>query len=265
MDLSVLVLSCDKYSALWPLFFSNFRAFWPDCRYPVYLLSNHKAFDDDYVSSIRVGDDIDWSTNLLSALAQIPTQYVLLMIDDAPLTNHVTSGHLEKILSVLSHIDLNYLNLKASPRPLKSSLSPDIGILPSGTLYRASLVPCIWKKSTLQQLLVKGENAWEFEINGSIRSDVYDNFLSLSAPFFEYLHIVVKGMILRSAVDYLISDRRLGELDFPIMSMTDTMLFRFHVLKQRVFARLVPNRYHRRVRIAATKLLDVIGANLGKS
>ncbi len=40
-ELAILVCSCDKYADVWEPFFKLFFKFWPDCPYPIYLLSNY--------------------------------------------------------------------------------------------------------------------------------------------------------------------------------------------------------------------------------
>jgi hypothetical protein len=70
-DISVLVVSCDAYQDLWKPFFSCFFKFWPDCPFPVYLGANFKKYEDDRVQTILIGQDLDYSTNLLMMLKQI--------------------------------------------------------------------------------------------------------------------------------------------------------------------------------------------------
>ena len=65
--------------------------------------------------------------------------------------------------------------------------------------YRASTVFSIWDKNILKKLLLKSENAWQFEIFGSIRSSTFDGFYSSNIYLVKYLNLVIKGQIRPSA------------------------------------------------------------------
>lgn len=207
-DIAILVISCDKYSSLWSLFFSRLKKYWPDCNLPLYLLSNKLNFHRANVETINTGPDIDWSSNLQIALKSVNAEYLLLMLDDAPLDANVDNKKFLQIIEEMKSLDFNYLNLKASPQP-PLKLDSTFGIYPPGLIYRTALVPCIWKKEVLQSLLISGESAWQFEIRGSSRSDQYDHFYSLNSPFFRILHCIIGGKFdLRAYRDL----KRSGEL-----------------------------------------------------
>lgn len=219
-ELAVVVLSCDKFSSLWPLFFSRFDKFFPECSFPKYLISNSKDFESSSSSNLRVikvGEDISWSSNLSTALSFVGEQYVLLLMDDAPFSQRVDGDALLNILSKFKEENMDYINLKSSPAP-NVEVGRDYGRLAPETAYRTSIVPSIWKKSTLLRLLDVSENAWQFEIFGSNRSKAYDSFFSVTRPFFYFDHIIIKGKIVR---DVYFKLKRSGEhrnIDFPIMT-----------------------------------------------
>jgi len=41
-DTCVLIASCDAYSDAWAPFFALMKKYWPDCPYPIYLISNYQ-------------------------------------------------------------------------------------------------------------------------------------------------------------------------------------------------------------------------------
>ena len=70
-----------------------------------------------------------------------------------------------------------------------------------GAPYRVT-VNGIWKKKVLLNLLYQYERAWEFETNGSYRSQKYENFFGLNESLFEFINIVEKGKIFRKHKNY---------------------------------------------------------------
>src|SRR5438046_834256 len=86
---AVLIASCDKYSDVWPPFFSLFRKFWADCPFNVYLLNNTVSADFTNVSNLLIGEDQSWSDSLRRALLRLNEDYVLIFLDDLFLIDFV--------------------------------------------------------------------------------------------------------------------------------------------------------------------------------
>jgi hypothetical protein len=220
-DLGIVVLSCDKFSSLWPLFFNRFERFFCSQSFNIYLLSNHTDINFSQsslkVNLIKVGDDISWSSNLIKLIKSIPEQNLLFFMDDAPLSKEVDMNKFDNALSAFVSENMDYLNLKSSPSP-NLNLKKDFGLLAPNTDYRTSIVPSLWKKEILIELLRENESAWEFEIFGSKRSKSFKNFFSLNSSVFEFDHIIVKGKIDRKVYKRLKANEEHLNLDFPVMS-----------------------------------------------
>ena len=208
-EVAILTVSCDKYQCWWDIFFNRLEKYWPDNRLVKYLLTNQIEYERVGVTNIATGDDLDWSSNLLFALDHIAEETILLMLEDAPLAEAVDSDAFQSHIDAFARLEMDYLNLKASPKPVR--FDADVyGIYPPDLLYRAALVPCIWKKSTLRELLLRGESAWQFEIRGSARSARFARFYALHQPFFKILHCVIEGVVDRTAYRAL---RATGEIE----------------------------------------------------
>jgi hypothetical protein len=245
--LAILVLSCDKYASLWPLFFDRFKRFWPDCEYPIFLLANEFNFQRDGVETIKIGPDKDWTSNLMRALEFVDAENVLLMLDDAPLAAKVDSDKFSDLISIFESRKFNYLNCKASPLPKNKTEFNSIGELPPGSNYRAALVPCIWRVSILKDIAKIGESAWQFEIRGSKRSDQHDRFFSLWSPFFQITHIIIKGKIDRRAHSELMKNNELDGMNFQLMSKTEYIMLRIQESRS-FFINLFPYNLRRNLR-----------------
>lgn len=246
-DLGIVVLSCDRYNSLWDLFFSRWERYWPDCPYSIYLICNHMKYDRPGVQAIRIGDDLDWSSNLLSVLDKISHENLLLMMEDAPLDKLVDGGKFSELYNRFKLENLNYINLKASPK-FDVQQDEDIGVLLPGTLYRAALVPCLWRKCVLQSLLIQGETAWQFEILGSERSDRFDKFMSLKKPLFCLLHCIIQGKVDRRAARKLSLMNEMNKINFPVMTVFQQFLLMVRELRSLVFFLVVPTSMRRNIR-----------------
>ena len=241
------VVSCDAYSDLWNPYFQLFYRLWPDCPLRVLLLSNHLRPDRPEVESLRVGHDVSWSDNLRLALDRVDEPYIVLAIEDQFFCGHVDSTAVNAVLAwVLDH-EPNYVRLLPTPRP-DGPYDDLVGVVSRGTVYRASTVYCVWKKTALVGLLRSGEDAWEFEIKGGERADALDDFYSVWKPCFPVSHGVIRGRWLPGELRRL---RRLGaEIDparRPVMTPLQVAAFRLAQLRSRLL-RVAPAGWGRRLR-----------------
>lgn len=249
-DISLLVSSCDKYSDLWPLFFEFFCKNWSDCPFDKYILTNNiKEIKSDF-KPINVGEDISWSDNLLFALDKINTPYIFIFLDDVLINKKVDNLLLSEILDDFEYNNGQYLKFLSQPKSNYNANSSYFMSLPIGSQYRATAVFALWKVETLKKILRSGENAWEFEEFGSIRSDVFDNFYVTKENFFAYVHTVVRGKFLKSAYREIIKvDPKFEAL---IKRDINTSFFEFKiqlkVYRHKLFNFLIPMNKRRSVR-----------------
>jgi hypothetical protein len=244
---AILVPSCDKYADLWKPFFTLFRKFWPDCPYPVYLISNKSVFEDSRVRTVLVGRDVSWSDNLFKALSGINYDYVLLFLDDLFLVDYVDTGQVVRVLDWAIRSQVRYIRLNSCQKP-DYPCNDIAGIVSPGTIYRTSTVASAWEKQMLLTLLRPGESAWDFEIKGTIRSDEFDGFYSTWENCFPVINGVIKGKWLPFAVKKIES---LGaNIDLsrrPIMTKTEEAAFLWKRCRSELL-NIVPARHRRSVR-----------------
>ena len=240
--LAIVILSCDKFSSLWPLFFKRLDENFPINCAKVYLLSNHinsNIKSDHAVEVVCVGDDISWSSNLRKLLIGISEQNILLLMDDAPLSQVVKVKDFQHFYNLFVENKMNYLNLKASPAP-NSNIGDYFGeILPS-TSYRTAITPSFWRKDILLNLLKDDENAWQFEINGSSRSDRYEGFCAVKKPILISDHIVIKGKVDRKIFKKLKDNNEHIDIDFPVMSSWEHFKENMRKIRAQIVRSVVP-------------------------
>jgi len=199
---AILVLSCDKYSSLWRPFFSQLRKYWPKSPYQLYLGSNTISYRGDRrVKTILSGRYTDWSSNVLSVLNQIPEEYIFVWLDDLFLTQKVRPVLFQKCFRFLHAANANHIHFAPSTPPDGISSNPLFGYYKRRAPYRVSAVG-FWKRDHLKQLLLPGEDPWQFEIFGSYRSSYFDGYFCLRKNLFNFIQIVERGKIFREAYDY---------------------------------------------------------------
>jgi hypothetical protein len=178
---ALLVVSCDSYRDLWGPFFTLLFRYWDDCPYPIFLGSNLESYPDRRVVSLAIGEDRDWSSNLLKMLSSIPMDGILLLQEDFLLDRPIQTTRVERLIDYAGARKAACLRLMPIPGPDSPCPdNPELGEIRAGAEYRVSLQAAWWRKEHLRQVVCAGESPWQFERLGSRRSDgIQAPFLSL--------------------------------------------------------------------------------------
>ncbi len=212
-DVTILVSSCYKYAPLWDPFFGSLFKQWPSLLaenkdVPILLISNNKSFKNQRVETIHIRQERSWSDNMIHALQQVQTQYVLIMLDDYWLVEPVQEQRLHDIMQVMqqekvSMAQLSYNNPDFHYGLKHPSLSNAI-YTNKYAPYKASLQIAIWDKNALKFLLKSDESPWDFEIEGTARSHGYPGvFINIAQNYpMIYLNAARQGHIEQFAIDY---------------------------------------------------------------
>jgi len=246
-NIAIIIPSCDKYQDVWkPLFFS-INKYWPDCEFKIYLVTNFLKPKIDNVSIINAGEDISWSSNLKKALEQIPEDRVFLWIDDLLIYKKVDNERVKKIIEELFSFGGKYICLNGLPSPDKK-INGYFGEVLPGSLYRVSTVFSCWEKYMLNNILLEAESAWQFEIDGSVRSDVYDGFFVTNKREIYSYNSIIKGRWRRDVIKIFKKDGFLIDTSFrKTFSYFEEILFSFKILRSKVLS-LVPYKFRRKLR-----------------
>lgn len=173
-DLSILVITCDKYSDLWEAFFELKERNWPDCIYPVYLGTNKKSYANHGVISICIGEDKSWTENVRNMLEFIDSSYILVLLEDFFIDRKVNSTYIKKLLEFMKEENLDCLRLEPQPAPVKCyNRKLKVGRIAPGSPYYVSTQPAIWRKEILKELLIPSYSAWDFEMKNSAKSKTF--------------------------------------------------------------------------------------------
>jgi len=245
-DVSLLVVSCDAYKDLWRPFFHSLFKYWPDCPYPIFLGSNESEYSDPRIKSILVGPDKDYSSNLLAMLDRIETPWLILWIEDLLLTSPINTARLSNLIAVAQNHQAGYLKLSANtPWAFTNNWEQEMGPVPKGIKYRATIGISLWNKDVLIRLLSPGESAWQMECNGSLRSNSFDEpFYCLSTnvrsnPPLSFVNAVIKGLWNRNVLPFL-KKEGLGDCipNRPIQSFWSYLYTKMYLYRLDVYRRL---------------------------
>ena len=118
-NLAILVVSCDRYSDLWPAFIELFYKFWPNCPYQLYIGSNNTRCDDTRVKSICIGEDKSWTDNVRKMLNEINSDHVLMLLEDFFFEDTVNNKDIRDLLQYAIDNNVDCLRLCPLPAPTK--------------------------------------------------------------------------------------------------------------------------------------------------
>ena len=191
---SLIVLSCDRFKELWMPFLETFDENWPDCPFDKYFITNKLKFETKSFVNINTITDKSWSDNLILIIEQYMSKYdyILLLLDDFFIINKVNTKGLLDCINLFQEKKGNYITLISEPPPNKY-YNEKFGIITSNRPYRTTATFALWSKDILRELLVPGENAWQFEIYGSRRSKAHNGFYSVNKDYFVWVNAIIKG------------------------------------------------------------------------
>ncbi len=220
-NLTLIVPSCDKYSEAWKPFFTFLFKYWPNFEQKIYLIGNNNSYDDKRVTNILIPNEKSWSDNMLTALDQIEEDYILFMHEDYFLLSPVNVAEIEKLFKVMQKEKAAYLHLASRPVATMHPTIPNLGYLSKEQNYRTANQVVIWDKAVLKSLLKSGENPWEFELDGTVRSRAIDRpFMSVTggnAPV-AYLGAIWRGYWMPNAIELIEKENIAMEYKLPICS-----------------------------------------------
>lgn len=209
-DFSVLVVSCDKYSDLWPIFFNGYFKYWHDLNMPVYLGSNFEKYTDQRVTTIPIGSDKDYTSNLLKMLYEIKSEYVIIFTDDLFLAEKVDSVEFNKYIKPFVINKGIYLKLIYSyPISSNSVKKSPIGNINVNSKYRIGVTAAVWNRKWLVTNLPSGMTAWELEKKQTKLNEIPEGLAfainkNYNGPLpIQWVHGVIKGKWYREAIAYI--------------------------------------------------------------
>lgn len=201
---TIIISSFDGFSDVWEPFFTLFFRYWPDCPYDIYLITNHKQYPDERVTSLQLGDDEGWSANLMQALRKIENDYIIYLQEDYFLKDNVDTASVTRMLKIVKEEMAVYLRLIPDDRSVTYKDYTEVRKLPPDVPYLNSTQAAIWNRETLLSLLHPNESGWDFEKRGGVeRARRLDQpFLCADEWLIPYLATAIeKGRIIPPTIE----------------------------------------------------------------
>jgi hypothetical protein len=199
-DCTVIVCSCDKYADLLKPFSELWKKFWPDCPFPVLLVTESAPGEPlCFARTIACGKGGNWCDRLVRALGEIDTPYVLMLCDDYYLEKPVDTKRMLRRLSQIKEFDAFNLRMIPNPRPGSDNATPfgngtDLMRYKPMTAYCIATQSGFWNKEFLKKLATGKASIWEFERYGSFDPAIAEKPLLVTpTKEFPFLDAVHKG------------------------------------------------------------------------
>lgn len=182
-NVSLVVLSSDGYSKYWDWFFTLKKKYWADCPYDTYLVTESKKTRK--AKTINIDSDI-WTKRFREALKEIPSDYVIVLLEDYFIRSKVDQTRIAEIFEFFSHnINIAVFNFEENYRPADESIYnlPGWKQQKNKQIYLNSTQPSIWNKELLLSRLKEDQNPWEWELT-RVESP-YDHLINTSTQIID--------------------------------------------------------------------------------
>ena len=206
-NMTMLILSCDKFSDLWDGHIKLLEENWPDRDMETFLITDAPT-DKCYpgIQVVNAGADVEWSDRLAYALKQVKTDYVFITLDDYFLIKKVDDQRIVELLEMMEKENVDYVRLFLRPkRATREELEGYSGIYKIDTScdYSVNLYSGLWKKNFMESCVRIPLNAWKFEVSLHKRAEEYNaNCVVSLRNEFQILDVVRKGKLLHKSATY---------------------------------------------------------------
>lgn len=214
MKVAVVVSSCDAFQECWEPFIFSMKKYWADCPWDIYMVSNYKSIDSEKIKFILVGEDKGWASNLKKAISRLDADYIVYLQEDYFLDFKVDSAEIKQHLVYCKENNIDYLRLFGPFFDEYAIADTPYSLSPKSKRYRLCLRNAIWKKDSLDKILIEGYTGWQFEWDMEKylqKNNITINSLVIQSQFYPLKVIsslgdtaVHKGMWTQSGYDYLI-------------------------------------------------------------
>lgn len=254
--MTMLILSCDKFSDLWDGHVKLLEQNWPDRNLETYIVTDsptNKTYP--HVKIISAGKECEWSDRLAYALKQVKTDFVFITLDDYFLIKPVQQQAIVSLLEMMEKEKIDYVRLFKHPkRATRQELAgyPGIHHIDTSYVYSVNLYTGIWRTDFLKYTVEEPKSAWSFEVSLAKKAQKYNaNCVMSKNNEFLILDVVRKGKILHAANRYFKKHPDVYNGNRPIQ----TWNYEIKLAIQTGMARILPLWMHKPVK----KILNLFG------
>lgn len=165
--MKIIILACDKYAWLVPVFFHFYKKYWPDNPYQTEIVT-----EADHINgNVYYINDTSWSNRLINYLKQSKEGKFLLIMEEHFIEKPVDTQRV-RIAESLCVGNVGCVRLNPPDKYYRHTIKTNIKHFkeyPLDKQYSMSMQTAIWQKQYLLDVLRKEEDIWKTEINGSER------------------------------------------------------------------------------------------------
>lgn len=236
-DLSILIVGFDGYKDVWDTDIYLLNKYWSD-RPQTYLATSVLRPEYENVDVISAGEGSEWSRKAYTALKEIKTKYVLLLLEDffisSPVDNVLVLDSLQLV------IDNNIKFYQVLVQLIKSTWEKGcpfqgekrIKIIPQEKKYPLNLQAAIWDREFLLKTIgEENYNAWQFEIRQLTLCDINTDkieYLIDDRNILNIEHMIVQSKYLRAPLKRIL--KRNPNIDIKgreVLSLKENLKYQF--------------------------------------
>lgn len=205
-----MVFTCDKYAFCVPLFYHYWKKNWPDCPYPLVIVTGEQQIelpDDPNVSIIYQGEDRGYASNAKRFFREFPDDMCLIMQEDFII--HEVRPQMvlraERLCRKPGVGCVRLIPLPGPDRPLAGPDSEGFGEIDKVTaLWVFSMQAAVWKTKVFNELLREGDSPWQAEHGGTPRARRRpERFLCVEEIAIDYKQYCTIGKVIPSEVQWV--------------------------------------------------------------
>lgn len=178
-DYAIMMLTCDRYQDVWPIFMGQFKKYWRgfDGTFFLNTETDHSLKDEKIkiqFSNRSFDPKHNWAGRLKDCLKQIDEEYVFLILDDFAISETVDEKEIQRCLEEMKkHPDIACFNFRSINGPFDEEIFGKYVLANRKAEFRINLQAALWRKAFLLKFIRKHENPWQFETWGSLRARRY--------------------------------------------------------------------------------------------
>lgn len=173
---AIMMLTCDAYRDIWPIFFGQFEKYWKDFNGTFFLnTESDHSYKSDFID-IRYPDKTydpkhNWAYRLKDCLNQLDEEYVFLILDDFAISEKVDTAEIKKCLGHMEEdATIACFNFRSIDGPFVGEIDDKYVLADRKAAFRINLQAALWRKQFLLKFIRNHENPWQFESWGSLRA-----------------------------------------------------------------------------------------------
>lgn len=236
---SVLIIGCAKHEIIAKKYFELAKMFWGDSlNKTIFCTDKITDYQSRFPCEIVEETSENFAKRILSGIEKTNSKYIVLMLDDYYLTDHINSGDIQNLMIYLDKSRFKYCKLIGLPKCFSRNKEfKGTYHIKKQTHYGISLQPSIWEKEALIEALgnCKGNSAWEVEAAFSkYQDDNYQKCLTFNRNYLKFRNGVLRGKLF-PYTNKLLEKNNIEPLKIERISLIKYFSF---IVKQRLSAHL---------------------------